>query len=84
MLEVPTLSTVDDQGQPVMEKYFKPGSTIVLRCLVINYRPEFQAPVWRRENSLESRLYLSKAGRGDTGRYSCHIPGLEKPLYYTR
>jgi len=94
---VPALSTVDDQGQPVREKYFKPGSTIVLRCLVTNYRPDFQAPVWRREDSmvtdrdrnrikveygedgsLESRLYLSGAGRGDTGRYSCHIPGLQK------
>jgi len=94
---VPALSTVDDQGQPIMEKYFKPGSTIVLRCLVTNYRPDFQAPVWRREDnvvtdrdrnrikveygddgSLESRLYLSGAGRGDTGRYSCHIPGLER------
>ena len=52
VLAVPSLSTVDDQGQPVAEKYFKPGSTIVLRCLVINYRPDFQAPVWRRENSL--------------------------------
>ena len=52
VLEVPGLSSVDDQGQPVMEKYFKPGSTIVLRCFVINYRPDFQAPVWRRENSL--------------------------------
>jgi hypothetical protein len=27
---------------------------------------------------LESRLYLSRAGRGDTGRYSCHMPGLQK------
>ena len=50
---VPTLTTVDDQvrysedtdselsccqGHPVMEKYFKPGTTIVLRCLVTNYR----------------------------------------------
>ena len=52
MLAVPTLSTVDEQGQPVREKYFKPGSTIVLRCLVINYRPDFQAPVWRRENTV--------------------------------
>ena len=26
------------QGHPVMEKYFKPGTTIVLRCLVTNYR----------------------------------------------
>ena len=50
MLLVPALSTVDDQGQPVMEKYFKPESTIVLRCLVINYRPDFKASVWRREN----------------------------------
>ena len=48
----PALSTVDDQGQPVREKYFKPGSTIVLRCLVTNYRPDFQAPVWRREDSM--------------------------------
>ena len=29
------------------------------------------------DGSLESRLYLSGAGRGDTGQYSCHIPGLE-------
>ena len=29
------------------------------------------------DGSLESRLYLSRAGRGDTGRYSCAMPGLD-------
>jgi len=96
---VPELTAVDDQGQPVSEKYFKPGSTILLRCLVTNYRPDFQAPVWRRgdlmvttdnqkrnrvrveygqDGSLESRLYLTGADKADTGRYSCHIPGLSQ------
>jgi hypothetical protein len=28
---VPELSAVDDQGQRVSEKYFEPGSTILLR-----------------------------------------------------
>jgi len=97
---VPTLTTVDDQGHPVEEKYFKPGTTIVLRCLVTNYRPDFPAPVWRKnthnivtdseknrikveygsDGSLESRLYLSDAGRQDTGPYSCLMPGMESVL----
>lgn len=46
---VPTLTTVDDQGHPVREKYYKPGTTILLRCLVTNYRPDFPAPLWRKE-----------------------------------
>ena len=33
---LPMLSCL--QGHPVVEKYFKPGTTIVLRCLVTNYR----------------------------------------------
>merc|ERR1712126_473598 len=49
---VPVLTTVDEQGQEVTEKYFKPGSTILLRCLVTNYRSDFQAPVWRRGDLL--------------------------------
>ena len=49
---VPTLTTVDDQGHPVNEKYFKPGTTIVLRCLVTNYRPDFPAPVWRTDQNI--------------------------------
>ena len=28
------------------------------------------------DGSLESRLYVSGAGRGDAGRYSCVMPGL--------
>ena len=34
------------------EKYYKPGTTILLRCLVTNYRPDFPAPMWRREESV--------------------------------
>ena len=49
---VPSLQTVDDQGRPVSEKYFKPGTTILLRCLVTNYRPDFPAPLWRREEGV--------------------------------
>lgn len=49
---VPTLTTVDDQGHPMLEKYFKPGTTIVLRCLVTNYRPDFPAPVWKSSHGL--------------------------------
>ena len=49
---VPTLTTVDDQGHPVVEKYYKPGTTILLRCLVTNYRPDFPAPLWRREEAV--------------------------------
>ena len=49
---VPRLTTVDDQGHPVEEKYYKPGTTILLRCLVTNYRPDFPAPMWRREESV--------------------------------
>ena len=29
------------------------------------------------DGTLESRLYLSQADKGDTGQYSCHIPGLD-------
>jgi len=31
-----------------------------------------------QDGSLESRLYLTGAGKDDTGRYSCHIPGLSQ------
>ena len=29
------------------------------------------------DGSLESRLYLSGAGSGDSGQYSCIMPGME-------
>ena len=34
------------QGHPVVEKYFKPGTTIVLRCLVTNYRSVMSELSW--------------------------------------
>ena len=37
-------------GETVTEKYFKPGGTIVLRCLVSNYRQDFSLPVWSRQD----------------------------------
>ena len=49
-------------------------------CFLLNYYYfYFRIKVeYGEDGSLESRLYLSGAGRGDTGRYSCHIPGLQK------
>ena len=35
-------------GEEVTEKYFKPGGTIVLRCLVSNYRQDFSLPTWTK------------------------------------
>jgi len=40
---------VDDMGEAVTEKYFKPGGTIILRCLVSNYREDFSLPIWTRK-----------------------------------
>ena len=45
---VPELVAVDEMGQAVREKYFIPGGTIELRCLVTNYREDFALPVWSR------------------------------------
>jgi hypothetical protein len=45
---VPELVTVDEMGQAVREKYFIPGGTIELRCLVTNYREDFALPVWSK------------------------------------
>jgi len=45
---VPELVAVDEMGQVVREKYFTPGGTIELRCLVTNYREDFAMPVWSR------------------------------------
>lgn len=73
---VPTLTTVDDQGHPVVEKYYKPGTTILLRCLVTNYRPDFPAPLWRREEAVvtESEKTRIKVEYGTDG-------SLESRLY---
>ena len=54
------------------EKYYKPGTTILLRCLVTNYRPDFPAPMWRREEAVvtdsdKTRWEEGGGGRGERG-----------------
>ena len=66
---VPTLTTVDDQGHPVEEKYYKPGTTILLRCLVTNYRPDFPAPMWRREEAVVTDSDKTRWGEGRVGDF---------------
>ena len=66
---VPTLTTVDDQGHPVQEKYYKPGTTILLRCLVTNYRPDFPAPLWRREDAVVTDSDKTRWGEGRVGDF---------------
>ena len=57
---MPALLAVDDMGEGVREKYFKPGGTIVLRCLVTNYREDFALPIWRKGGA---RIVEDRAGR---------------------
>ena len=35
-------------GERVSEKHYKPGSTVVINCQIINFREDFQQPVWTR------------------------------------
>ena len=47
---------------------------MIIIVMALNFRIKVE---YGEDGSLESRLYLSRAGRSDAGRYSCHIPGLE-------
>ena len=68
---------MDDQGHPVQEKFYKPGTTILLRCLVTNYRPDFPAPMWRKEESVVTDSDKTRWGEEERGRADCYYYGVK-------
>ena len=58
-------------GEEVREKYYKPGSTVVVNCQVTNYRQDFLPPGWAR-NGLRI-VEARERNKGTPGIY-CNIP----------